>query len=143
MSILSNKIQEFASDSRWTVIPADIQAMGEITGPQNTTMLTISFRTHRDLISEIGYSVPSNCPETLRACAACVCHLAFEKAVMAAELIGPAEIAALLSDDGKLDDETFYFSMLAILALKNALSSYAAYRTNDYKNWKASQSDSQ
>lgn len=142
MSVLPNRIQEFASSSQWTSIPANIQALGEITGPTGSTLLTISFQTHRDLISEIGYSAPADCPEILRACAAAVCHLAFEKAVMAAELIGPAEIASLLSDDGNLDDETFYFSMIAILALKNALSSYASFRSNDYKNWKAGQSNS-
>ncbi|MGN0159542.1 MAG: hypothetical protein ACI39W_10520 [Brotaphodocola sp.] len=142
MSILPNKIQELASASRWSTIPTNIQAMGEITGPDGNTLLTISFNTHRDLISEIGYSAPASCPETLRACASAVCQLAFEKAVMAAELLAPSDVALLLSDDGNLDDETFYFTVLAILVLKNALSSYASFRSNDYKNWKAEQSNS-
>lgn len=139
MSILKDRIKTFANASDWTKIPDSIQAFGEITGPNGTALLSIAFSTHRDIITEIGYSVPSDCPERLRACAAIVCQLAKDKAVMAGELIGPSEIAALITDDGNLDDETFYFALVSVLALKNAISSYASYRTNDFKSWKSTQ----
>lgn len=142
MSILKNNIEAYAASATWTQIPDSIQAFGEITGPDGNTLVSIAFHTHRDIINEIGYSAPASCPEELRACAACVCELAKDKAVMAAELIGPAEIASLLTDDGNLDDQTFYFALVSILALKNALSSYASYRTNDFKSWKSMQKDS-
>lgn len=141
MSILKDSITTLASSADWTQIPDPIQAFGEITGPDGKALLSIAFSTQRDIITRIGYSAPSSCPEGLRACAAAVCKLAKDKAVMAGELIGPAEIAALITDDGNLDDETFYFALVSVLALKNAISSYASYRTNDFKSWKASQTD--
>lgn len=141
MSICQTKIHELVQTAQWANIPSNIQAMGEIQDPEGKTLLTISFCTHRDLISEIGYSAVASCPPLLRACAAAVCHLAFERAIMAAELIGPNEVIALISDDGSVDDQTYYFVLLAILALKNALSSYASFRSNDYMLWKNSQSN--
>lgn len=139
MSILKDRIKTFATSSDWTKIPDSIQAYGEITGSDENALLSIAFSTHRDIITEIGYSVSSNSPEELRACAAVVCQLAKDKAVMAGELIGPAEIATLITDDGNMDDQTFYFALVSVLALKNAISSYAAYRTNDFKSWKSTQ----
>lgn len=143
MSIHENVIQNYAASTLWNRIPDPLQALGEINGPDGNTLLTIAFNTHRDIITEIGYSAPSSCPEELRACAAAVCQLAKDKAAMAAELLGPNDIASLFTDDGNLDDQTFYFALVAILALKNALSSYAAYRTNDFKVWKATQTESE
>lgn len=130
----------YCSTSDWCTLPASPQALGEITDENNHRMFSIAFSTHRDIITEIGYLASDACPAALRACTACICELAQGQAVMAAELLGPEEIAGKLTDDGTLEDQHYYYAILAALCLKNAIASYAEYRKNDLKVWKAANS---
>ncbi len=137
MAVDMNILKTYASSPDWRKIPENLQALGEITGPDGKRLLSIAFSAERDIITAIGYGADSSCPAALAACASVLCGLAHQKAVMAAQLLGPRDIASVLAGGGDLDDETCYAAVLATLALKNAVSSYASYRAGDLKAWKA------
>ena len=139
MSTNASTIQAYASAEQWRTIPEHYQAIGEIADEKGNRMLAVFFTTHRDLIQQIGYSASDSCPDVLRACTAVACELAKDQPVVAAHLLGPAQITEKLCGDDEPDDQTFYFSVLATLALKKAISSYADYRKADYAAWKAEQ----
>ena len=137
MSADPSKLQHYATSAGYCATPSPLQALGQVIGEDGQTLFSIAFTTHRDIITQIGYTASEGCPEALKACAACICELAKDQAIMAAELLGPGQIAEKLSDDGTLDDQVFYFSVLATMGLKNALASYADYKKADLQAWKA------
>ncbi|MCI8295774.1 MAG: hypothetical protein HFG22_07810 [Lachnospiraceae bacterium] len=137
MSADPSKLQHYATSAGYCATPSPLQALGQVIGEDGQTLFSIAFTTHRDIITQIGYTASEGCPEALKACAACICELAKDQAIMAAELLGPGEISEKLSDDGTLDDQVFYFSVLATMGLKNALASYADYKKADLQAWKA------
>lgn len=137
MSADPSKLQHYATSAGYCATPSPLQALGQVIGEDGQTLFSIAFTTHRDIITQIGYTASEGCPEALKACAACICELAKDQAIMAAELLGPGEISEKLSDDGTLDDQVFYFSVLATMGLKNALASYAGYKKADLQAWKA------
>ena len=137
MSADPSKLQHYATSAGYCATPSPLQALGQVIGEDGQTLFSIAFTTHRDIITQIGYTASEGCPEALKACAACICELAKAQANMAAELLGPGEISEKLSDDGTLDDQVFYFSVLATMGLKNALASYADYKKADLQAWKA------
>ena len=137
MSADPSKLQHYATSAGYCATPSPLQALGQVIGEDGQTLFSIAFTTHRDIITQIGYTASEGWPEALKACAACICELAKDQAIMAAELLGPGEISEKLSDDGTLDDQVFYFSVLATMGLKNALASYADYKKADLQAWKA------
>ena len=137
MSADPSKLQHYATSAGYCATPSPLQALGQVIGEDGQTLFSIAFTTHRDIITQIGYTASEGCPEALKACAACICELAKDQAIMAAELLGHGEISEKLSDDGTLDDQVFYFSVLATMGLKNALASYADYKKADLQAWKA------
>ena len=137
MSADPSKLQHYATSAGYCATPSPLQALGQVIGEDGQTLFSIAFTTHRDIITQIGYTASEGCPAALKACAACICELAKDQAIMAAELLGPGEISEKLSDDGTLDDQVFYFSVLATMGLKNALASYADYKKADLQAWKA------
>ena len=137
MSADPSKLQHYATSAGYCATPSPLQALGQVIGEDGQTLFSIAFTTHRDIITQIGYTASEGCPEALKACAACIRELAKDQAIMAAELLGPGEISEKLSDDGTLDDQVFYFSVLATMGLKNALASYADYKKADLQAWKA------
>lgn len=134
MAINNTLWKKYASSSIWRSIPNQLQALGEISDPEGNRLLSIAFCAKRDLITHIGYSPTSSSPEELCACAAVLCEAASDKPVMEAQLLGPSDIAKKLTESGELDDQFYYYALLATLALKNALSSYAAYRSSTQKD---------
>lgn len=120
-----------AHDPRLCHLPETVHAMSTMTDPHGNPLLTIAFSTKRDIIADIAYQAAESAPLALRGCAAILCMLCRDKAVMAADLLGPSDIAAYLGEE--LDDETFYFAAVATLTLKNALSSFADYRARVIK----------
>lgn len=131
MTNLNSKLAVYAADPQFTIFPETIHAMSEMTDPQGKPLLSMAFSTHRDIITAIAYRGAENAPSALRGCAAVLCALCKGKAVMAADLLGPVDIAAYLTEE--LDDEAFYFAAIATLTLKNTLSSFADYRARVIK----------
>lgn len=130
MPSVAENISAWAQDAQWRTFSEKPRALGELTAPNGGKLLKIAFDTHRDIVTAIGYQAGENADEALCACAAAVCSLSEDKAVMALDLIGPAEIAEALKV--QMDDKLFYQAVLAVLCLKNALSSYADTRAADY-----------
>lgn len=138
MLSLSDNIHALAASTQWSQAPSAIQALSELLDEQKRPLITLLFATHRDLITQIAYRPADGCPELLIACTAAVCQLAKDKPVMEAELIRPEDIGALLGEHALEDDEIYYYVLLSIVLLKDALSSYAAHRARDYQEWKNS-----
>ena len=139
MATNESLVHAYAADPQWQTIPEQYQAISELADPEGKRMLTVGFTTYRDLIDHIGYDAAESCPELLRAALAILFEKAKDKAVVAAHLLGPADVVQTLCGDAEPEDETFYYAVLATLALKNAVSSYADYRKADYAAWKAEQ----
>lgn len=137
MSASSEPLSAWAADSRWQTFPASPRALGELTAPDGSVLLTLAFDTHRDIVSSIGYRRGEHAEDALCACAAALCSLAKDRPVMALDLLSPADIADALHVE--LDDALFYQAVLAVLCLKNALSSYADTRAADYAAFKQAQ----
>ncbi|MGN0775680.1 MAG: hypothetical protein ACI4MM_03265 [Candidatus Ventricola sp.] len=134
MPAYSDSIRSWAADAQWQTFPQSPRALGELTAPNGEKLLTLAFETHRDIICAIGYRREALADDALCACTAALCSLVKGKAVMAADLLGPSEIAEALRVD--MDDALFYQAVLAVLCLKNALSSYADTRAADYAAYK-------
>lgn len=134
---MSASLSPLATDPQWRILPESPRALGELRAPDGTRLLTIAFDTHRDIIASIGYAPGERCGEALCACAAALCSLARGKAVMAAELLAPTDIAEALPCP--MDDPLFYQAVLAVLCLKNALSSFAETRAADYAAFRQGQ----
>ena len=115
----------WAHDAQWQNFPTSPRALGE---------LTLAFETCRDIVSAIGYRRGEQADDALCACTAALCALAKGKPVMALDLLAPADIADMLHVE--MDDALFYQAVLAVLCLKNALSSYADTRAADYAAFK-------
>lgn len=137
MAINLTKIMQYANDPKWRTIPEKYHGVGEIVDDKGNALFGIFLAARRDLITEIGYGATEACPKMLAACAAAMCELAFEKPVLSAHLLGPAEITPIFCEEGEPDDELFYYAAVTTLAMKNAISSYADYRKEDMKDWKA------
>lgn len=132
-------LSEYISSHNRNRIPSDIQAMSALSNSNNRPILALAFTTHRDVITDIGYTVlsaPSSiCPKDLEACVCAVCDLASNHPVMAAELISPDHVLKTLGFDSSAEDTLFYAATMAVLLLKDALSSYANYKKADLKQW--------
>lgn len=137
MSASSESLFLWTHDAQWQNFPATPRALGELTAKDKSPLLTIAFETHRDIVSAIGYRRGAQAEDALCACAAALCALAKGKAVMALDLLAPADIADVLHVE--MDDALFYQAVLAVLCLKNALASYADTRAADYAAFKQTQ----
>ena len=93
------------------------------------TLLMMALTTERDVVTDIGIQTSDQCAQTLKAAAAVACDKAKGKAVMAMELISPDDILNELSDTTEVDDGEYYIALMAVMVIKNTLSSYAAYRS--------------
>lgn len=129
MAFIKDKITEYGGSSCVGHIPDDIKAMGELNGTDGKRLLTIAFTTRRDLVSDIGVTAEAACSEELKAAAAAGCALAKGKAIMAVDLLTPEDILKPLSDETEPADSEYFVALMALMAIKNALASYAAYRS--------------
>ena len=144
MSNTLSLLSEYISSHPWNHIPSDVQAMSTMTDQKKQPIISLSFTTHRDVITDIGYTVSntpnhSNCPKELEACVSAVCNLASMQPVMSAELIGPKDIFHELGFTHVPEDTMYYFTVMAVLLLKDTLSSYAGYKKADLKQWEQEQ----
>ena len=124
----------WAHDAQWQNFPTSPRALGELTGNDKSPLLTLAFETCRDIVSAIGYRRGEQADDALCACTAALCALAKGKPVMALDLLAPTDIADMLHVE--MDDALFYQAVLAVLCLKNPLSSYADTRAADYAAFK-------
>lgn len=129
MAFSETKISEYSKSEYVGHVPRHIKAMGELKGPDGKTLLMMALTTERDVVTDIGIQTSDQCAQTLKAAAAVACDKAKGKAVMAMELISPDDILNELSDTTEVDDGEYYIALMAVMVIKNTLSSYAAYRS--------------
>lgn len=129
MAFSETKISEYSKSEYVGHVPRHIKAMGELKGPDGKTLLMMALTTERDVVTDIGIQTSDQCAQTLKAAAAVACDEAKGKAVMAMELISPDDILNGLSDTTEVDDGEYYIALMAVMVIKNTLSSYAAYRS--------------
>lgn len=134
MAFNKEKMQKYKAFAAQMKFPENVEALGKVTGPDGEDVVTLSFAADRDIVKDLyvrlndQMSVLPQQTDTMLAVAGAVHELAVGKAVMQMDLIGPKEIAALLTDGEEAGDAEFYAMLLMIMALKNALTSYADYR---------------
>ena len=126
MAFSETKISEYSKSEYVGHVPRHIKAMGELKGPDGKTLLMMALTT---VVTDIGIQTSDQCAQTLKAAAAVACDKAKGKAVMAMELISPDDILNGLSDTTEVDDGEYYIALMAVMVIKNTLSSYAAYRS--------------
>jgi len=119
------RVLELAADKSNLGIPEDAQGVGEVKEPSCGDLLRIGFTTHREIITQIGYTLTESACPPVFACSSYLTSLAKGQAVVAAYLITWKDIAAALSDNGELNPEHIHCAMMAELALKNAIVNYS------------------
>lgn len=134
MATDKERVLAWASREGEFPLPSGLDATGTAIEPDCGDHLTMGFKTHREVITEIGFDLTkSACPPT-RASAVCAAHLAKGKAVMAAYLTVTAKtIAKELSADGELDEGHVHCALMAELAFKRALAAYSARKRAEHE----------
>lgn len=107
------------------LLPDGYEGMGETVEPGCGDIMRIYIRTHREIITEIKYTLTESSCDTVRSCAAAAIALAKDKPVMEAYLITKDQIADCL---GILSIEQIHCAMMAELTLKKAIVDYARRR---------------
>ncbi|MDL2317797.1 iron-sulfur cluster assembly scaffold protein [Eubacteriales bacterium OttesenSCG-928-A19] len=120
-----SKVTAYAQRAGEYPLPDAPHAVGRVEEPSCKDELVMGFRTHREIVTEIGFTLtPSACPP-LFACATTVVELVKGKPVLEAFLLKTADIAAVLSTDGILDAEHVHCALMAELALKRMITAYS------------------
>jgi hypothetical protein len=111
-----------------SVFPEDAEGIGTFMNQENQPMVALGFKTHRDIITNIGVrSYDADCPEELKVCLGVVLEYALDNSVMSAHTITPQLIAERLELE-ELPESAYIFAVLAIYTLKDAISNYALLR---------------
>ena len=99
MSFNRDKVKKYKEEALSMQMPRNVEALGPVPGPDGGEMITISFAAERDIVEDL-YIKLAKPDDTLLAIAGAVRQLAVGQAVVGLELIGPLEIAGLLTDGG-------------------------------------------
>ena len=92
-------------------------------------MIRLGFDAHRDCIAVIGYEAAPEVSVDICAALAALCGLTLNRPVMAASSLTAEDLAAELSDDGKVDEENRMALDAAIAMFKEAVRMYAKVYT--------------
>ncbi|MEG0157363.1 MAG: iron-sulfur cluster assembly scaffold protein [Anaerovoracaceae bacterium] len=115
-------IKKVIEEGKCSCGQAEAMAEGACTDPDCGDELSVYFKTERELVSGIGFSITPTACDVAKACGYAVINLAKDKPVMEAYLIGHKEVAAYL---GGLAEENLHCAMMAELALKRAIVQYS------------------
>lgn len=115
-------IDRYAADTERIGLPDGAQAYGRCEEPDCGDVMEVGFKTLREIITDIGYTITDTACPPMKACAAIAAGLAAGKPVMEAYLIDKDAIAA---EAGGLDAENMHCAMMAELSLKRAIVDYS------------------
>ena len=87
--------------------------------------MRVYLRTHREIITEISYTVTETACPPVKACAALAAELALNKPVMEAYLISADRLSSQL---GQLPRESYHCALMAENAMKKAIKDYVSQR---------------
>lgn len=76
------------------------------------------------LVRKVGFSLPDSACPPIRACATYVCANILNKPILLAYTYNAGKIAYALSNDGQVNKEHVHCTLMAELALKQALAQY-------------------
>ena len=129
MATSREKVLKAAEEKDKYPLPEDFEAIGWVTEPNCGDKLAIAFKTRREVITQIGYSLSDSACPPMFACASVLCAMALNKPVLAAYVIKSAEISEALGTDGGLDEQSVHCAMMAELALKRAIMDFSKKRS--------------
>lgn len=76
------------------------------------------------LVRKVGFSLPDSACPPVRACATYVCATIVNKPILMAYTCTADKISYALSNDGQVDKEHVHCTLMAEVALKQALANY-------------------
>lgn len=103
----------------------DHQGAAEVREPGCDDLMRMYLKTHREIITELCYTISETACPPVKACAARVAEMAIGKPVMEAYLITSEELSRFF---GTFPKESYHCALMAELTLKKALQDYAARR---------------
>ena len=128
MNITSEKKEHYLQILKKSTFPEDAEGLGTFMNQENQPMIALGFKTHRDMITEIGVKIyQDDCPEDLKIFLGVILEYATDNSVMSAHMITPQIIAEHLGIQ-ELPESAFIYAVLAIYTLKDAISNYAVLR---------------
>ena len=140
MNITSEKKEHYLQLLNNSVFPEDAEGIGTFMNQDNQPMIALGFKTHRDIITDIGAKIyQKDCPEDLKLFLGVILEYAPGNSVMSAHMITPQMIAEHLGIN-ELPESSFIFAVLAIYTLKEAISNYAVLRKDMVAEFKQNQS---
>jgi hypothetical protein len=105
------------------------ETISELRDRENRLLACLSFSTERDIITQVRITTTALCSDGQKKALDSLAGLIRGKAVMAADLVTPDDILHSLGVPAEnADDEQYYYALMALLTLKNALSGFADYR---------------
>lgn len=129
MATSREKVLKAAAEKDKYPLPQDCEAIGWVTEPHCGDKLAIGFKTRREVITQIGYSLTDSACPPMFACASVLCEMALNKPVLAAYVIKSAAISEALGTDGGLDEQSVHCAIMAELALKRAIMDFSRKRS--------------
>lgn len=112
------KVLEYANKTDLIGILPVYQGMGQCEESGCEDVLTVTINTHRDIITELGYTLTETACPPMKACARIAAEMAIGKPLLTAYLFNAKDIAAEL---GGLDKENIHCAMMAELAIKRCI----------------------
>ena len=103
----------------------DAAGFSEVQEPGCSDILRMYIKTHREIITEIRYTITETACPPVKACAALAAELALNKPVLEAYLIDAAKLEAFF---GGLPAESHHCALMAEIALKKVIKDYVSKR---------------
>lgn len=103
----------------------DCQGYSQVQEPGCGDVMRVYLKTHREIITQISYTVTETACPPVKACAALAAELALNKPVMEAYLISADKLS---SHFGQLPKESYHCALMAEIALKKAIKDYVSKR---------------
>lgn len=116
-------------------VPENAEARAEVKDESDRVRIRFGFTTYRDIIQEAGYEADDDTALDVAACLAALADKIEGMKVMEAALLSPADVEALVSDDGEVDEENKPAAALAYVVLAEALKGISNKRGEAHAAW--------
>ena len=121
MAITHESLEKYAAMEH--MMPLDAQGIGIVSDNEHTVML--GFKTHREIITDIGYFCSDAGSTVLHACMNALCEHMNGQPTIAANTPQVSILSGILCDASGFSEEEEKFAMMAELSLKYAAKNYA------------------
>lgn len=125
MATSQEKVLALASKDEYRKVPGTYNGLGRTKEPHCEDVMEIYLDVNpRQMVVDAGYTLTEGACLPVAACAAAAVELIKDKPVLEVYTITKDQIAALVTDDGSLDQEHVHCAMMAELTLKKAVLDY-------------------